>query len=366
MNNLRDRVRLQTDGQLKTGMDVIYAGLLGAEEFGFATAALIVLGCVMMRKCHLNTCPVGVATQDPDLRRRFNGKSEYIINYFNFVAREIREILAEMGFNRFEDIIGRTDLLEQRSDINHWKAKTLDLSKILYFPEQAKTNAKHCTCSQKHKIDEVLDHELIKKSNKAIKNNQKVWISLPINNTNRTVGAMLSGEITKLRGEKGLPEDTLNCKFIGSAGQSFGAFLTKGVNFTLEGESNDYLGKGLSGGRIIVIPPSGSTFRPEENIIVGNTVLYGATSGEVYVRGVSGERFCVRNSGALAVIEGVGDHCCEYMTGGRTVVLGKTGRNFAAGMSGGIAFVYDLAGNLISKFNKGMVEMGSIAIKKMI
>ena len=363
MNNLRDRVRLQTDGQLKTGRDVVIAGLLGGEEFGFATISLIVLGCIMMRKCHMNTCPVGVATQDPELRKRFIGKSENIVNYFSFVAQEIREILAEMGFRKFEDIVGRTDLLQQRKDIIHWKAKSLDLSKILYRPTEASKFATHCISFQKHHIEDVMDHELIKLSSKAIKNHDKVWISKPINNTDRTTGAMLSGEITKIYGNEGLPDGTINCKFKGSAGQSFGAFLCKGIHFELEGDSNDYLGKGLSGGRIVVVPPRGSAFTPEENIIIGNTVLYGATSGEAYVRGVAGERFCVRNSGAFAVVEGTGDHCCEYMTGGRTVVLGKTGRNFAAGMSGGIAYVLDMAGNFDYFCNKGMVELSQVGDK---
>ncbi len=360
INNLRDRVRLQTDGQMKTGRDIVYAGMLGAEEFGFATAALIVLGCIMMRKCHLNTCPVGVATQDPELRKRFIGKSEFVVNYFHFLAEEVREILAELGFKRFEDIVGRTDLLEQRTDIEHWKAKKVDLSQILYRPSEAAIHATHCICLQKHKIDELMDHEIIKRANKAIKAKQKVWLSFKIQNTDRTVGAMLSGEITRLYGEEGLPNDTITCKFYGSAGQSFGAFLVRGVSFFLEGESNDYLGKGLSGGKIIVVPPTGSTFKPEENIIVGNTILYGATSGEAYIRGVAGERFCVRNSGAKAVIEGVGDHCCEYMTGGTTVVLGKTGRNFAAGMSGGVAYVLDIKGSFDYFCNKGMVELGKV------
>ncbi|MGD2033994.1 MAG: glutamate synthase large subunit [Bacteroidales bacterium] len=360
INNLRDRVRLQTDGQMKTGRDVVYAGMLGAEEFGFATTALIVLGCIMMRKCHLNTCPVGVATQNAELRKRFIGKSEYVVNYFHFIAREIREILAELGYKKFEDIVGRTDLLETRTDIDHWKAKTVDLSHILYRPEEATKHATHCVCLQKHKLDEIMDLELIKKANKAIKAKQRIWISSGIHNTDRTVGAMLSGEITKLYSEEGLPNNTITCKFHGSAGQSFGAFLVKGVNFFLEGESNDYLGKGLSGGRIVVVPPNGSTFKPEENIIIGNTVLYGATKGEAYIKGVAGERFCVRNSGAKAVVEGVGDHCCEYMTGGRTVVLGRTGRNFAAGMSGGIAYVLDADGNFDYFCNKGMVELSKV------
>ncbi|MBN1952920.1 MAG: glutamate synthase large subunit [Bacteroidales bacterium] len=360
INNLRDRVRLQTDGQLKTGRDVVYAGLLGAEEFGFATVGLIVLGCIMMRKCHLNTCPVGVATQNKELRERFLGKSEYLVNYFTFVAREIREILAEMGFKNFHELVGRTDLLEQRSDIDHWKASKVDLSNILYRPKEAEIHQNHCVCLQKHKIEEVMDRSLIKIANNAIKNKKKLWISKNIQNTDRTVGAMLSGEISRLHGEVGLPDSTINCKFRGSAGQSFGAFLAKGVNFLLEGDSNDYLGKGLSGGRISVVPPKGSTFIPEDNIIIGNTVLYGATNGEAYVRGVAGERFCVRNSGARAVVEGVGDHCCEYMTGGRTVVLGRTGRNFAAGMSGGIAYVLDVDGSFDYFCNKGMVELGPV------
>lgn len=363
INNLRDRVKLQTDGQIKTGRDVIYAGLLGGEEFGFATVGLIVLGCVMMRKCHLNTCPVGVATQDPKLRERFKGKADYVVNYFRFVAEEVREILAEMGYKKFDQIVGRTDLLEMRDDIEHWKAKTVDLSRILYRPKEVEIHATHCCVAQKHKIEDVMDHELIKRSNKAIKNKEKIWITKQIMNTDRTVGAMLSGKITQHHGEEGLPDSTLNCKFKGSAGQTFGGFLVKGVNFYLEGDSNDYLGKGLSGGRIIVVPPKGSTFKPEKNIIVGNTLLYGATSGEAYIQGVGGERFCVRNSGATAVVEGVGDHCCEYMTGGRTVILGKTGRNFAAGMSGGIAYVLDNDGDFDFFCNKGLVELGPIEDK---
>jgi glutamate synthase (NADPH/NADH) large chain len=360
INNLRDRVVLQTDGQLKTGRDVIYAGLLGGEEFGFATASLIVLGCIMMRKCHLNTCPVGVATQNPELRERFAGKSKDVVTYFRFIAQEVREIMAEMGFRKFEDLVGRVDLIEQRKDIDHWKASRLDLSQILYRPKEASKFANHCTCLQKNKIEDVMDHELISTANKAIKNREKIWISKEITNTDRTIGAMLSGEITRIHGEAGLPDGTVVCKFKGSAGQSFGAFLSRGVHFELEGDSNDYLGKGLSGGRIVVVPPKGSTFRPEENIIVGNTLLYGATEGEVYIRGVAGERFAVRNSGALAVVEGVGDHCCEYMTGGRVVVLGKTGRNFAAGMSGGIAYVLNSHGNFDYFCNKGMVELSSV------
>ncbi len=360
MNNLRDRVRLQTDGQMKTGRDVIYAALLGAEEFGFATAALVVLGCIMMRKCHLNTCPVGVATQDKELRKRFLGKSEFVINYFNFLATEICEYLAEMGIRKFDDIVGRTDLLEQRTDIEHRKASKIDLSRLLYRPKEADIYENHCVCFQNHKIEDIMDRGLIKQAASSIKNKNKVWISRKIQNTDRTVGAMLSGEISRIYGEEGLPDKTINCMFTGSAGQSFGAFLVKGLNFYLEGDTNDYMGKGMSGGRIIIVPPRGSTFKPEENIIIGNTVLYGATNGEAYIQGVAGERFCVRNSGARAVVEGVGDHCCEYMTGGRTVVLGRTGRNFAAGMSGGIAYVLDQDGNFDYFCNKGLVELEHI------
>ncbi len=357
MNDLRGRVRLQTDGQLKTGMDVVLMAMLGAEEFGFSTAALITLGCVMMRKCHLNTCPVGVATQDEELRKRFLGKADFAENFFRFVAQDVRELLAEIGVRRFEDIIGRSDLLEQRTDIDHWKASKVDISRMIFTPPQAKHNPLSFCQPQDHKINKVMGHELIKLSSKAINNKEKVWLSKQIKNTDRAVGAMLSGEIVKKHGQSSLPDDTIHARFYGSAGQSFGAFLTKGVTFVLEGDANDYLGKGLSGGKIIVVPPAKSTFVPEDNIIIGNTVLYGATSGELYVRGVTGERFAVRNSGVNAVVEGVGDHGCEYMTGGRVVVLGSTGRNFAAGMSGGIAYVLDRKGNFDYYCNKGLVEL---------
>jgi glutamate synthase (NADPH/NADH) large chain len=359
-NNLRGRVKIQTDGQLKTGRDVVVMGALGAEEFGFATSALITLGCVMMRKCHLNTCPVGVATQNQELRKRFIGKSEFVVNYFRFIAQDVREILAEMGLRKFEDLVGRVDLLEQSREIDHWKSRTVDLSALLVLPKEAEKFPLHNTTTQVHKITDILDVELLKQANKAIKSKEKVWISKPIGNTDRTVGTMLSGEVAKRYGEFGLPDNTIVCRFYGSAGQSFGAFLVNGINFILEGDSNDYLGKGLSGGRIAVIPPAGSGFVPEENIIIGNTVLYGATSGELYVHGIAGERFGVRNSGAYAVVEGVGDHCCEYMTGGRVVVLGTTGRNFAAGMSGGIAYVLDRQGNFEYFCNKGLVELSAV------
>jgi glutamate synthase (NADPH/NADH) large chain len=360
MNNLRGQVKLQADGQLKTGKDIINAALLGAEEFGFATSALIVLGCVMMRKCHLNTCPVGVATQDENLRKRFIGRYEYLLNFFNFLAQDVREHLAEMGFTKLDDIIGRADLIEfVPSEINS-KTKKIDLSKLLTFPTEASQFNIRKVKDQDHKIDKVLDIELIKAAMSSIELHVPSEFQKPICNTDRTVGAMLSGEIAKRYGNKGLPNDTIRCTFKGSAGQSFGAFLAKGVTFRLEGEANDYLGKGLSGGKIIVVPPMGTTYQPENNIISGNTMLYGATSGEVYINGIVGERFCVRNSGAIAVVEGAGDHCCEYMTGGRTVVLGNVGRNFAAGMSGGIAYVLNENQDFDYFCNMEMVELSLI------
>ena len=360
INNLRGQVTLQVDGQLKTGRDVILQALLGAEEFGFATSALIVLGCVMMRKCHLNTCPVGVATQNEELRKRFRGKSEYLINFFTFLAQEVREHLAEMGFTKMDDIIGRVDLIRFVAPEGYEKAAKIDLSKLLFRPEEAAHNAVKKTVEQDHKINQVLDRKLIEMADPALKAFMPVEFQHPICNTDRAVGAMLSGEIATRYGNAGLPEATVRCTFNGSAGQSFGAFLAHGVRFLLEGEANDYLGKGLSGGTIVVVPPKGSTFPPEENIIAGNTLLYGATGGEVYINGRVGERFCVRNSGAIAVVEGVGDHCCEYMTGGRTVVLGTVGRNFAAGMSGGIAYVWNKDGNFDFFCNMEMVELSLI------
>lgn len=363
MNNLRGRVKLQTDGQLKNGRDVVIMGMLGAEEFGFSTGALISLGCIMMRKCHLNTCPAGIATQNKSLRKRFLGHAQYVINYFTFIAEEIREYMAEVGVRKFDDLVGRTDFLEANPDVMNWKMKGVNFDKLLYFPEEAKMYPVHNITPNTKNLDDIIDQTLIREANKAIKGGEKVWIAHDINNVMRTVGAMLSGEVSKRYGESGLPDDTINCTFKGSAGQSFGAFLTKGVTFRLEGDSNDYLGKGLSGGRIVVVPPVESTFKPEENIIVGNTTMYGSTKGEVYVRGVAGERFCVRNSGAYAVVEGTGDHCCEYMTGGRTVVLGTTGRNFAAGMSGGIAYVLDEVGDFDYYCNKGLVELSPVEDK---
>lgn len=360
LNNLRGQVRLQTDGQLKTGRDIIIAALLGAEEYGFATSALLILGCVMMRKCHLNTCPVGVATQDEVLRKHFTGKHEYLVNFFKFLAQDVREHLAEMGYRNLDEIIGHAELLERKNIEGNAKIKKVDLSKIMFVPsDRANLALRHVT-NQDHKLDSVLDRELIKKSLPALDLCMPVQIKSRIKNTDRTVGAMLSGEIAKRYGQTGLPIDTIKAYFEGSAGQSFGAFLGRGVYFHLTGEANDYVGKGLSGGKIVIVAPKESTFKPEENIIAGNTLLYGATSGELYVNGVVGERFCVRNSGAIAVVEGAGDHCCEYMTGGRTVVLGATGRNFAAGMSGGVAYVLDEAGNFDFFCNMEMVELSLI------
>lgn len=360
INNLRGQVKLQADGQLKTGRDVLIMAMLGAEEYGFATSVLIVLGCVMMRKCHMNTCPMGVATQNEELRKRFIGKSEYIVNFFRFLARDIREQMAQLGIRRLDDVIGRADLLQVNEELRRSWAPGLDLSKILYMPAQAAVNAIINTTEQKHEIDHVMDREIISRSFPALSTGMMVDLEFPIRNTDRSVGAMLSGEIAKRYGEAGLPDDTIRCTFKGASGQSFGAFLSHGITFRLEGDANDYVGKALSGGKIVIVPPAGSSFAPENNIIAGNTLLYGATSGEIYINGRVGERFCVRNSGAIAVVEGVGDHCCEYMTGGRTVVLGTTGRNFAAGMSGGIAYVWDKNGDFDYFCNMEMVELSLI------
>ena len=355
LNGLRGQVRLQTDGQLKTGRDVICMALLGAEEFAFGTAALIVLGCVMMRKCHANTCPVGVATQDPKLREHFRGHYQYVINYFRFLAQEVREYLAEMGFTRLDEIVGRTDLIERVRPDAGTKAALLDFSQLLHKVDNGASL--HHVTAQKHDIDHVLDVTLISSSKEALENRKEVSLEYAIANTDRSVGAMLSGVVASRYGQEGLPDQTIQVKFKGSAGQSFGAFLAHGISFKLEGEANDYLGKGLSGGHISVQPPVRSDFAAEDNVIVGNTLLYGATSGEVYINGRAGERFAVRNSGAIAVVEGVGDHCCEYMTGGRVVVLGETGRNFAAGMSGGVAYVWDKNHNFDYFCNMEMVEL---------
>lgn len=360
LNNLRGQVRLQTDGQLKTGRDILLMALLGAEEFGFATSALIVLGCVMMRKCHMNTCPVGVATQDETLRKRFHGRYEYLVNFFTFLAEEVREYLAEMGFRKLDEVIGRTDLLVRKPSDGVHKHDLLDFSRILYFPTAFQDRALYHVADSLHEMGAVKDLQLIEDARPALEGKQDLLLSYPIVNTDRSVGAMLSGVIAQQYGEIGLPEQALKIRFKGSAGQSFGAFLVHGVEFRLEGDTNDYLGKGLSGGRIVVVPPVRADFKPEENIIAGNTLLYGATSGEVYLNGRAGERFCVRNSGAVAVVEGVGDHCCEYMTGGRVVVLGPTGRNFAAGMSGGVAYVWNPSGNFDFYCNMEMVELSLV------
>lgn len=360
LNNLRGQVRLQTDGQLKTGRDILLMALLGAEEFGFATSALIVLGCVMMRKCHMNTCPVGVATQDETLRKRFHGRYEYLVNFFTFLAEEVREYLAEMGFRKLDEVIGRTDLLVRKPSDGVHKHDLLDFSRILYFPTAFQDRALYHVADSLHEKGAVKDLQLIEDARPALEGKQDLLLSYPIVNTDRSVGAMLSGVIAQQYGEIGLPEQALKIRFKGSAGQSFGAFLVHGVEFRLEGDTNDYLGKGLSGGRIVVVPPVRADFKPEENIIAGNTLLYGATSGEVYLNGRAGERFCVRNSGAVAVVEGVGDHCCEYMTGGRVVVLGPTGRNFAAGMSGGVAYVWNPSGNFDFYCNMEMVELSLV------
>lgn len=358
VNGLRGQVKLQVDGQLKTGRDVIMMALLGSEEFGFGTAALIVMGCVMMRKCHQNTCAMGITTQNPELRKRFLGRSEYVINYFKFLAQEVREYLAEIGVAKLDDIIGRTDLIVRKKDYGKPKHQLLDFSKML-----ARVNndaAIHHVINQIHNISNVKDVQIIEAAKESIEHGKEMSLEYTIANTDRAVGAMLSGAVAKKYGEAGLPDNTLNIKFKGSAGQSFGAFLVPGISFKLEGEANDYLGKGLSGGRIAVQPPVRSNFEAEQNTIAGNTLLYGATSGEVYINGRVGERFGVRNSGAIAVIEGAGDHCCEYMTGGRVVVLGETGRNFAAGMSGGVAYVWNKNGNFDYFCNMDMVELSLI------
>ncbi|MCC7145723.1 MAG: glutamate synthase large subunit [Phycisphaeraceae bacterium] len=361
LNDLRSRVRLETDGQIKTGRDVVIAALLGAEEIGFATAPLITLGCIMMRKCHLNTCPVGVATQDPELRKRFTGKPEYVINYLFMVAEDARKLMAQLGIRKFDDLIGRVDLLETSQAVRHWKADGLDLSPILQPAVKPHPGVQvYKTRAQDHGLEDALDHELIRLCRPALEKSEKVRLDLPIRNVHRTVGTMLSHQVSKRHGEQGLPEDTIHVKLTGSAGQSLGAWLQRGITLELEGDSNDYAGKGLSGGRVIVYPPRQAKFTPEENVIIGNVALYGATGGQAFFRGIAAERFCVRNSGAYAVIEGVGDHGCEYMTGGRAVILGRTGRNFAAGMSGGIAYVWDVDGDFLSHCNLGTVDLEKV------
>ncbi|MGC2167142.1 MAG: glutamate synthase-related protein, partial [Gallionella sp.] len=357
MNKLRGRVVLQVDGQIKTGRDVLIGALLGADEFGFATAPLVVEGCIMMRKCHLNTCPVGVATQDPELRKKFTGQPEHVVNFFFFIAEEVREYMAQLGVRKLDELIGRSDLLAMKRGVEHWKAQGLDFTKVFYQPDvDAKVARKNVT-RQEHGLEHALDNTLIAQARDALDNQVPAAISSNICNANRTVGTMLSHEVAKRYGQAGLPDDTIRVKFTGTAGQSFAAFLAHGVTFELHGEGNDYVGKGLCGGRVIIVPPPESRLVSHENIIVGNTVLYGATSGECYFSGVAGERFAVRNSGATAVVEGLGDHGCEYMTGGLVIVIGQTGRNFAAGMSGGIAFVLDEEGGFTQRCNLSMVQL---------
>jgi len=367
MNDLRSRVVLQTDGQMKTGRDVVIGGLLGAEEIGLSTAPLIAMGCIMMRKCHLNTCPVGIATQDPELRKKFKGKPEHVVNYLFMVAEEAREIMAALGFRTFKEMIGRVDMLDTADAIVHWKAQGIDLAPIL-TPAKKKNAVTevYCTKQQDHGLDKALDNRMIELAQPAITEGRQVRGELKIKNTNRTVGTMLSHEIAKAWGEDLLPHETVRFKFNGSAGQSFGAWLARGVTLELEGDANDYVGKGLSGGKIIVYPSKKATFVPAENMIIGNVVLYGAVEGKAFFRGRAAERFCVRNSGAWAVIEGVGDHACEYMTGGRAVILGDTGRNFGAGMSGGVAYVLDANDDFASKCNQEMVELGRLEYQEEI
>ncbi|HPG04595.1 MAG TPA: glutamate synthase-related protein, partial [Rhodoblastus sp.] len=362
LNRLRSRIAVQVDGGLRTGRDVVVGALLGADEFGFATAPLIAAGCVMMRKCHLNTCPVGVATQDPVLRKRFVGQPEHVINFFFFVAEEVRELMAQMGYATFDEMIGQMQMLDNRKALDHWKAKGLDFSRLFHKPQAREGVSIYHTERQDHGLEKALDQKLIVQARTAIDTGRPVRIETGIRNLDRTTGAMLSGEVAKAHGHAGLPEDTIHIKATGTAGQSFGAWLARGVTLELEGEANDYVGKGLSGGRVVVYPPAAAAkIDPDNSIIVGNTVLYGAIAGECYFRGVAGERFGVRNSGAIAVVEGVGDHGCEYMTGGIVVVLGQTGRNFAAGMSGGIAYVLDEDGAFEKRCNMSMVDLEPVA-----
>jgi glutamate synthase domain-containing protein 2/glutamate synthase domain-containing protein 3 len=357
LNDLRSRIRVEVDGKLLTGRDVAVAALLGAEEFGFSTAPLMTMGCIMMRVCHLNTCPVGIATQDPELRKKFAGKPEYVINFFRFVAEELRQLMAELGFRTVEEMVGHSERLDVKKAVDFWKTKGLDFSKILYKPDVDPSVGTHCTQKQDHGIADALDHELIAKSKAALDKKEKVVINVELKNIHRTVGAMLSNKISKKYGAEGLPADTITVNATGCAGQSFGGFSASGITFNVKGDANDYFGKGLSGAKLIIRPPETSTFKPEENILIGNVAFYGAIKGEAFINGLAGERFCVRNSGAITVVEGIGDHGCEYMTGGRAVILGPTGRNFAAGMSGGVAYVLDEAGDFIkNRCNPEMVD----------
>ena len=362
VNKLRERVVLQVDGQIKTGRDVVIGAMLGADEFGFATAPLVVEGCLMMRQCHLNTCPVGIATQDPQLRKRFKGQPSHVVNYFFFVAQEVREIMAQLGVRRFEELIGRSDLLEQRDDIDNWKAQGVDLARVLYRPRSRPEERRH-RLAQKHDLEKSLDAQILAEIDRHIRQGQAVRKTYAIRNINRTVGTQIAHAIVDLYGAQGLADDTVHLTFKGTAGQSFGAFAVPGMTMVLEGDANDYVGKGLSGGRIIVKAGDDFHGKAQENIIAGNTTLYGATSGEAYFNGVAGERFAVRLSGARAVVEGTGDHGCEYMTGGTVVVLGKTGRNFASGMSGGVAYVFDAEGDFESHCNTSMVALERVVAK---
>ena len=360
MNGLRDRIVVQVDGQLKTGRDVVIAALLGADEYGFATAPLVVMGCIMMRVCHLNTCPVGVATQDPELRKKFSGTPEFVVNFFEYIAEEVREILAELGFRSLEEAIGQVEALDMTSAIDHWKADGLDLSPILYVPPLLEGEVRHHDGVQDHRLDEALDAQLLIAAGAAITGGTPVSIDTKIRNTNRSVGTQLGYHLTKAHGAEGLPDDTIVINADGSAGNSLGAFMPRGITIRLTGDANDFVGKGLSGGRIAVRPPDEMDCVAKENVIAGNVIGYGATAGEMYLRGLVGERFCVRNSGATAVVEGIGDHGCEYMTGGVAVILGQTGRNFAAGMSGGVAYVYDEHANFASLVNPEMVDLETL------
>jgi len=359
-NGLRGRIVVQTDGQLRTGRDLAIATLLGAEEWGIATSALVVEGCIMMRKCHLNTCPVGIATQDKDLRAKYTGKPEYVVNFVKFLASELREIMAELGFRTIDEMVGRVDKLKQKDGINHFKAKHLHLDKLLHKMHVRSEDTIYKTMQQDHGIDAALDNELIAMAKDAIENKTPIKEEIKLRNINRTVGTMLSSAMTKVHGEDGLADDTIHFKANGSGGQSFGAFVNSGITFEVEGDANDYFGKGLCGGKLILYPPANATYDANRTTILGNVAFYGATSGESYIYGQAGERFCVRNSGAKVVVGSIGDHGCEYMTGGRVVILGDIGKNFGAGMSGGIAYIYDARGNSATRINEGMVDLDKI------
>jgi glutamate synthase (ferredoxin) len=364
MNDLRNRIIVECDGQLKTGRDVAIACLLGAEEFGFATAPLVASGCVMMRVCHLNTCPVGIATQNPELRKKFKGKPEHVVNFMYFVAQELREIMAKLGFRTIDEMVGKVEKLDRNQAINHYKSKGIDLTPILHKVDVNKTTELYNTEYQDHQLEKALDFEIINKAHPALFRKEKTTLDFKINNENRAVGAILSNEISKIYGAQGLPENTLKINFHGSAGQSFGAFATKGLTLNVIGNTNDYLAKGLSGAKISIKVPQEATIIPQDNIIIGNVALYGATDGEVFINGKAGERFCVRNSGATAVVEGIGDHGCEYMTGGEAVILGEVGRNFGAGMSGGIAYIYDVNSNFRLRCNEEGLNLDPVTIKE--